>query len=55
MAALSLEQLAEFKKFHGQPVTHFPRAVLRYDPGKLETFADLLRQRVWRDNFCERD
>ena len=31
---LSLEQLSEFKKFHGQPVTHFPRAVLRDDPGK---------------------
>jgi hypothetical protein len=45
---LSVEQLAEFKKFHGQPVTHLPRAVLRHDPGKLKTFADLLRPRVRR-------
>src|ERR1700726_916892 len=52
---LSVEQLAEFKKFHGQPVTHLPGAVLRHDPGKLKTFADLVRPRVRRDNFCERD
>src|ERR1700726_59761 len=52
---LSLEQVAEFKKFHGQPVTHFPRAVLRHDPGKLKTFADLFRQRVRWDDFCESD
>jgi hypothetical protein len=30
----SLEQLAESQKFHGQPVTHFPRAKQRFDRRK---------------------
>ena len=41
-----MEQLAELEEFYGQSVAHFPRAVLRHDPRKLKTFADLLGQGV---------
>ena len=49
------EQLAEFEKFSGQPVTYFPRAVFWHDPGEHKTFTDLFPQGVRRDHLCERD
>ena len=49
----SWKRLAEFEKFYGELVPHFPWAVLWHDPGKLKAFTDLFRQRVRRDNFCE--